>query len=73
MLDHIERQLRGEVPPPPIARLIGFESTVRPESNHENDHHAPEARKKVARGKRGAKHSAPPLDLVHQVHQVSEP
>jgi uncharacterized protein (TIGR00369 family) len=27
MLDHIERQLKGEVPPPPIARLIGFELT----------------------------------------------
>ena len=24
MLDRIERQLKGEVPPPPIARLIGF-------------------------------------------------
>ncbi len=31
MLDQIERQLRGEVPPPPIARLIGFRLTsVKP-------------------------------------------
>ncbi len=27
MLDRIERQLKGEVPPPPIARLIGFTLT----------------------------------------------
>ena len=27
MLDGIERQLKGEVPPPPIARLIGFNLT----------------------------------------------
>ena len=31
MLDHIERVLRGDAPPPPIARLIGFELTsVKP-------------------------------------------
>jgi len=31
MLDQIERMLRGDVPPPPIARLIGFEVTsVKP-------------------------------------------
>ena len=31
MLDHIEQVLRGEVPPPPIARLIGFDLTsVKP-------------------------------------------
>ncbi len=31
MLDRIDRVLRGEVPPPPIARLIGFHLTsVRP-------------------------------------------
>ena len=27
MLDRIERQLKGEVPPPPIAQLIGFKLT----------------------------------------------
>jgi uncharacterized protein (TIGR00369 family) len=27
MLDRLEQQLRGEVPPPPIARLIGLELT----------------------------------------------
>ena len=31
MLDNIQRQLTGEVPPPPIARLIGFKLTaIRP-------------------------------------------
>jgi uncharacterized protein (TIGR00369 family) len=31
MLDQIERQMRGEIPPPPIARLIGFSLTsVKP-------------------------------------------
>src|SRR6266851_353571 len=31
MLDHIERVLRKEAPPPPIARLIGFDLTsVKP-------------------------------------------
>jgi len=31
MLDHIERVLRGDAPPPPIARLIGFDiASVKP-------------------------------------------
>jgi len=31
MLDVIQRQLTGEVPPPPIARLIGFKlSAIKP-------------------------------------------
>ena len=31
MLEHIEQVLRGEVPPPPIAQLIGFDLTsVKP-------------------------------------------
>jgi uncharacterized protein (TIGR00369 family) len=31
MLDHIEKVLRGDAPPPPIARLIGFDLTsVKP-------------------------------------------
>ena len=31
MLDHIEQVLRGEMPPPPIAQLIGFDLTsVKP-------------------------------------------
>ena len=31
MLDHIERVLRGDAPPPPIALLLGFELTsVKP-------------------------------------------